>query len=68
MNEHIIEVQDPKNKEEEPYISIRDFNGLIGLVQAATLEIHPWGSTQNWELPDTLTMDLDPGEGVPGRA
>lgn len=66
MNEHIIEVQDPENKEEEPYISIRDFNGLIGLVQAATLEIHPWGSTlKNWELPDTLTMDLDPGEGVP---
>lgn len=66
LNEHIIEVQDPENKEEEPYISIRDFNGLIGLVQAATLEIHPWGSTlKNWELPDTLTMDLDPGEGVP---
>jgi len=65
LNEHIVEVQDPKDKDEEPYISIRDFNGLIGLVQAGTLEIHPWGSTlKNWELPDTLTMDLDPGEGV----
>ena len=66
LNEHIVEVQDPKDKTEEPYISIRDFNGLIGLVQAGTLEIHPWGSTlKNWELPDILTMDLDPGEGVP---
>lgn len=65
LNKHIMEVRDPKDKKEEPYISIRDFNGLIGLVQAATLEIHPWGSTlKNWELPDTLTMDLDPGEGV----
>lgn len=65
LNEHIIEVQDPKGEKEEPYISISDFNGLIGLVQAATLEVHPWGSTlRNWELPDTLTMDLDPGEGV----
>lgn len=66
LNEHIVEVQDPKDKAEEPYISIRDFNGLIGLVQAGTLEIHPWGSTlKNWELPDILTMDLDPGDGVP---
>ncbi|MEL4374963.1 DNA ligase D [Brucella cytisi] len=66
LNKHIVEVEDPKNKEEEPYISIREFDGLIGLVQAATLEIHPWGSTlKNWELPDMLTMDLDPGEGVP---
>lgn len=45
LNKHIVEVEDPKNKEEEPYISIREFDGLIGLVQAATLEIHPQGST-----------------------
>ncbi len=65
LNDHILEVQDPQDKEEEPYISIKDFDGLIGLVQAGTLEIHPWGSTlKNWELPDILTMDLDPGEGV----
>ena len=38
---------------------------MLGLVQAAVLEIHPWGSTvTNWEQPDSLTMDLDPGEDV----
>jgi len=65
LNEHIVEVDDPSEKDEEPYIAIKDFDGLIGLVQAATLEIHPWGAgLKNWELPDILTMDLDPGEGV----
>src|SRR5207248_11719000 len=31
----------------------------------AVLEIHPWGSTVgDWEHPDTIIMDLDPGPGV----
>src|SRR5690606_36365548 len=35
-------------------------------VQSAALEIHPWGATlADWERPDMITMDLDPGEGVP---
>jgi bifunctional non-homologous end joining protein LigD len=30
------------------------------------LEIHPWGSgVKNPELPDRVTIDLDPGDGVP---
>jgi len=34
-------------------------------VQSAVLEIHPWGSTvADWERPDTIVMDLDPGPGV----
>ncbi len=33
------------------------------------LEIHPWGSTlADWERPDMLVMDLDPGEDVPWTA
>jgi bifunctional non-homologous end joining protein LigD len=33
------------------------------------LEIHPWGSTvADWERPDTIIMDLDPGEDVPWEA
>ncbi len=49
----------------EPLIAIRDFDGLVGLVQAAALEIHPWGSTlADWERPDTIVMDLDPGDDV----
>ncbi|MGO8656542.1 DNA ligase, partial [Rhizobium ruizarguesonis] len=46
-------------------LRIADFNGLIALVQSAVLEIHPWGvTTDDWERPDMITMDLDPGEDV----
>jgi bifunctional non-homologous end joining protein LigD len=38
-------------------------------VQSAVLEIHPWGSSlADWERPDTITMDIDPGEGVAWEA
>ncbi|MBV8594126.1 MAG: DNA ligase D, partial [Caulobacteraceae bacterium] len=67
LSRAIVVVKDPK--EPEPLISIRDLDGLIGLVQAAVLEIHPWGSTvDDWERPDTLIMDLDPGDNVPWEA
>lgn len=66
LNPRIVLVSDPKEKTGAPLISIADLDGLIGLVQAAVLEIHPWGSTiEDWERPDTLVMDLDPGEDVP---
>ena len=49
----------------EPMVAITDLRGLIALVQSSVLEIHPWGSKiKNLELPDRLTFDLDPGEGV----
>ena len=58
----IRSVADPKGW---TAIVIEDLNGLISLAQAAALEIHPWGSTiLDWERPDILIMDLDPGEGV----
>jgi len=63
MNRNIALAKDPQD--EEPYVSIDDLNGLIGLVQAAVLEIHPWGSMiGNWEKPDVIIMDLDPGPDV----
>ena len=63
LNRNIVLVNDPK--EPEPLISIRDFDGLMALVQSAALEIHPWGSTvTDWERPDMIVMDLDPGEDV----
>ena len=69
LNPHIAPVTDPQNPTDEKLISINDLDGLIGLVQAAVLEIHPWGSTlADWERPDTLILDLDPGEGVPWQA
>ena len=64
----IVLVEDP-NEKGEPLISIRDLDGLIALVQMAALEIHPWGSTvADWERPDTIVMDLDPGENVAWEA
>jgi bifunctional non-homologous end joining protein LigD len=44
---------------------IEGLDGLIGLVQAGVLEIHPWGAAfANLEKPDQIVIDLDPGEGV----
>ncbi|KXF75348.1 DNA ligase [Paramesorhizobium deserti] len=69
LNPNIVLVKDPKDKSGEPMISINDLDGLIGLVQGAVLEIHPWGSTNtDWERPDMLVMDLDPGKGVAWKA
>jgi bifunctional non-homologous end joining protein LigD len=65
LNPHIALVKDPKDSAAEPLISINDLDGLMALAQSAVLEIHPWGSTiGEWERPDTIIMDLDPGEGV----
>ena len=65
VNAAVRLVPDPKAKSEPPLISIDSLDGLMALVQSATLEIHPWGSTlADWERPDRIIMDLDPGEGV----
>ncbi|TGQ37734.1 DNA ligase D [Mesorhizobium sp. M00.F.Ca.ET.216.01.1.1] len=65
LNPNIVLVHDPRDPPDEQLISINDLDGLIGLVQSAALEIHPWGSmVSDWERPDTIIMDLDPGEGV----
>jgi bifunctional non-homologous end joining protein LigD len=51
--------------EGKPMVAITDLRGLLALVQSSVLEIHPWGSQiKNLELPDRLTFDLDPGDGV----
>nr|WP_250810001.1 DNA ligase D [Neorhizobium tomejilense] len=64
MTKNAVLVKDPADPAEED-ITIRDLDGLLGLVQGATLEIHPWGSTlDDWEKPDMVNIDLDPGEGV----
>jgi bifunctional non-homologous end joining protein LigD len=64
MTKNAVLVKDPADPDEED-ITIRDLDGLLGLVQGASLEIHPWGSTVNdWEKPDMVNIDLDPGEGV----
>ena len=51
--------------EKEPMLVIEDLAGLINMVQASIVEIHPWGSRiAHLEEPDRLIFDLDPGEGV----
>ncbi|MGB3390946.1 MAG: DNA ligase D [Pseudaminobacter sp.] len=69
INPNIVLINDPREPDDEPLISIDSLDGLIGLVQSAVLEIHPWGSTvADWEKPDMIIMDLDPGDGVPWDA
>jgi bifunctional non-homologous end joining protein LigD len=52
--------------EKEKMLAISNFEGLLDLVQAGVVEIHPWGSTlAQPEKPDRLIFDLDPGEDVP---
>jgi bifunctional non-homologous end joining protein LigD len=47
---------------------VENLPGLLALVQASVLEIHPWGSTvADIERPDRLIFDLDPGDGVSWR-
>jgi bifunctional non-homologous end joining protein LigD len=54
---------------EEPMLAIDGLKGLLSLVQAGVVEIHPWGSpADNLEQPDRLIFDLDPGEDVPWAA
>jgi bifunctional non-homologous end joining protein LigD len=61
--EHIIPVNDPEDR--DALVSIADLDGLIALVQASVLEIHPWGSaSKSLGTPDRLIFDLDPGEKI----
>jgi bifunctional non-homologous end joining protein LigD len=53
---------------DEPMLVVENLAGLLALVQASVLEIHPWGSTvADIERPDRLIFDLDPGDGVSWR-
>jgi bifunctional non-homologous end joining protein LigD len=50
-------------------VAISNLTGLISLMQASVVEMHPWGSTINrLEQPDRLIFDLDPGDNVPWPA
>ncbi|MDB5649310.1 MAG: ligD, partial [Hyphomicrobiales bacterium] len=63
MSGEIKEVSDPHDKEK--LVSVSSLSGLLGLVQASVLEIHPWGTkADDLDRPDQLTIDLDPGDNV----
>lgn len=58
--------QVPVPNDDQPMLVIDDLAGLLELVQASVLEIHPWGARADRpELPDRVTIDLDPGDNVP---
>ncbi|HEY0133812.1 MAG TPA: DNA ligase D [Nannocystis sp.] len=49
-----------------PFIYVDTAQGLVGLTQVGTLEVHIWGSTiERPEDPDRIIIDLDPDEKVP---
>jgi bifunctional non-homologous end joining protein LigD len=55
--------------EKEPMLVVENLTGLLSLVQASIVEIHPWGSTaDDLERPDRLIFDLDPDEDLPWSA
>jgi len=57
---NVLKIYDPE--EDKPLIGIANLDGLIALVQASVLEIHPWGSKADaLDKPDRLIFDLDPG-------
>jgi bifunctional non-homologous end joining protein LigD len=59
----ILVINDPE--EDEPLIGVANLDGLIALVQASALEIHPWGSrAKALDKPDRLIFDLDPGDNI----
>ena len=55
--------------EKEPMLVVENLTGLLSLVQASIVEIHPWGSTaDDLDRPDRLIFDLDPDADLPWSA
>jgi bifunctional non-homologous end joining protein LigD len=55
--------------EKEPMLVVENLTGMLSLVQASIVEIHPWGSTaDDLDRPDRLIFDLDPDEDLPWSA
>jgi bifunctional non-homologous end joining protein LigD len=54
-----------KNGRTEDYLYLDSPDGLIACVEADAVEFHGWGSRlPDYERPDRIALDLDPGEGV----
>ncbi|MFC3727198.1 DNA ligase D [Neoaquamicrobium sediminum] len=66
MSGEIMTRRDPQGDgEDDTLIAVDSLDGLVGLVQGASLEIHTWqASLDELERPDQLVIDLDPGDGV----
>jgi bifunctional non-homologous end joining protein LigD len=69
LDEAVRRIAVPHGEGTEEVIAVDGLPGLIGLVQAGVLELHPWGSTlDRIEQPDRLVFDFDPGENVAWEA
>ena len=54
-----------KDGKAQPYLVLRDAEGLVAAVQYGTLELHVWGArADRVERPERLVFDLDPAEDV----
>jgi bifunctional non-homologous end joining protein LigD len=63
MSSDLLRIRSPRDS--KPLVAINSLDGLISLVQASVLEIHPWGaSIDQIDHPDRIIFDLDPGEDV----
>lgn len=52
--------------DKQPYLVVRDAEGLRAMAQWGVVELHPWGSTvKDIEHPDQMIFDFDPDEAVP---
>lgn len=66
MSEAIKQIPIAGGESKKPYLYIDDEEGLFGLVQIGTLEIHDWGvSLAHVDQPDRVVFDLDPDEDLP---
>lgn len=64
LSEHIETLR--LKRKDEPYLYIRDAEGLMAMVQMGVLEIHQWGShVKTWDKPDMIVFDFDPAPDVP---
>jgi len=61
---HHIDIRE-KDGGKEPYLYVKDADGLLTCVQMGTIEFHGWGSrVEDVEKPDRMVFDLDPDEGL----
>lgn len=53
----------------DPSLWIENLDGLLALVQASAVELHPWGATiDDLDRPDRLIFDIDPADDVAWEA
>jgi bifunctional non-homologous end joining protein LigD len=66
LSEHIERRTLHHDGKDEDVLLVEDIRGVVGLVQAGVLEIHPWGArVDDVDRPDRVIFDFDPGEGIP---